>query len=170
MGEIRRTCCFTGHRPEKLPWGGNESDSRCTSLKATIRDAVIAAYDEGFRHFICGMARGCDFYFAEIVLALRQERPEITLEAAIPCPTQSRAWTAEEQERWQALVTACDYETMVQERYSPDCMIRRNRYMVDHSDLVIAVYDGADGGTRRTLEYAIRKKVPFLDIRPQAEM
>ena len=67
-------------------------------------------------------------------------------------------------------MTACDYETMVQERYSPDCMIRRNRYMVDHSDLVIAVYDGADGGTRRTLEYAIRKKVPFLDIRPQAEM
>ena len=45
MGEIRRTCCFTGHRPEKMPWGGNESAPRRTSLKATIRDAVIAAYD-----------------------------------------------------------------------------------------------------------------------------
>lgn len=38
--------------------------------------------------------------------------------------------------------------------------------MVDHSSLVIAVYDGAEGGTRQTLEYAIAKKVPFVDIHP----
>ena len=38
--------------------------------------------------------------------------------------------------------------------------------MVDHSALVIAVYDGAGGGTRQTLEYAIRRKVPFVDISP----
>ena len=164
--ERRRSCCFTGHRPEKLPWGTDERDPRCLALKAAIRDAVAAAYDEGFRHFICGMARGCDFYFAEAVLALRAEKPDVTLEAAIPCPTQARAWPAEEQERWQALVDGSDFETMVQEHYSPACMLRRNRYMVDHSSLVIAVYDGADGGTRRTLEYAIAKKVPFVDIHP----
>ena len=164
--ERRRSCCFTGHRPEKLPWGTDERDPRCLALKAAIRDAVAAAYDEGFRHFICGMARGCDLYFAEAVVALREERQGITLEAAIPCPTQSRSWPPEEQERWQALVDESDYETLVQEHYTPACMLRRNRYMVDHSSLVIAVYDGADGGTRRTLEYAIAKKVPFVDIHP----
>lgn len=164
--ERRRSCCFTGHRPGKLPWGSNEEDPRCVALKAAIRDAVTAAYDEGYRHFICGMARGCDLYFAEAVVALRRERPGVTLEAAVPCPTQSRAWPAAERKRWQTLVDASDYETMVQEHYTPDCMLRRNRYMVDHSSLVIAVYDGADGGTRRTLEYAIAKKVPFVDIHP----
>ena len=45
-------------------------------------------------------------------------------------------------------------------------MQRRNRYMVDHSALMIAVYDGTAGGTRRTLEYALRQKVPFVDIQP----
>ena len=166
--ERRRSCCFTGHRPEKLPWGTNEGDPRCLALKAAIRDAVAAAYDEGFRHFICGMARGCDLYFAEAVIALRAERPGVTLEAAVPCPTQARSWPAEERERWQALVERSDFETMVQEHYSPSCMLRRNRYMVDHSSLVIAVYDGAEGGTRQTLEYAISKKVPFVDIRPDS--
>ena len=39
--------------------------------------------------------------------------------------------------------------------------------MVDHSAMVIAVYDGAPGGTRQTLEYAIRQSVPFVDIRPE---
>ena len=54
-----------------------------------------------------------------------------------------------------------------QDHYAPGCMQRRNRYMVDHSALVIAVYDGSAGGTRQTLEYAIRRGVPFLDLRTE---
>lgn len=165
--ELREeTCCFTGHRPEKLPWGKNEADLRCIALKRKIFDAVEAAYIDGKRHFICGMARGCDFYFAEAVLALREEKTDVTLEAAIPCAVQSASWSAPQRERWESLVAACDRKTVLQDGYTPDCMLRRNRYMVERSSLVIAVYDGSDGGTRRTLEYAIREKIPFIDIDP----
>ena len=166
MYEREVSCCFTGHRPEKLPWGKNEEDLRCILLKAKIRDAIEVAYAEGKRHFICGMARGCDFYFAEAVLALREEKGDVTLEAAIPCAVQSASWSAPQRARWEQLVDACDVKNVLQETYTPDCMHRRNRYMVEHSSLVIAVYDGSDGGTRRTLEYAIREKVPFVDIDP----
>ena len=166
MRTREETCCFTGHRPEKLPWGRNEADRRCVALKARLQDAVEAAYAEGKRHFICGMARGCDFYFAEAVLALRSRKVGVTLEAAIPCAVQSASWTKDQRERWERLVTASDYQTVLQQAYTSDCMIRRNRYMVEHSSLVIAVYDGSDGGTRRTLEHAIREKVPFVDIDP----
>ena len=161
------TCCFTGHRPSKLPWGKDEEDPRCLTLKRRIQDAVDSAYEEGFRHFICGMALGCDFYFAEAVLALRAEYPEITLEAAVPCPTQAESWPAAEKARYRRLLSACDYETMVQDHYSPGCMQRRNRYMVDHSALVIAVFDGQGGGTRQTLAYALASGIPFIDIRPE---
>ena len=160
------TCCFTGHRPEKLPWGSDETDPRCSALKRKIRDAVESAYDGGMRHFICGMARGCDFYFAEAVLTLRREKGDVTLEAAIPCAAQSGGWPEADQVRWRSLLAQCDLETLVQEQYTKGCMLRRNRYMVDHSALLIAVYDGVSGGTRHTLEYAMRQKVPFLDIPP----
>ena len=44
---------------------------------------------------------------------------------------------------------------MVQDHYGPGCMQRRNRYMVDHSALLIAVYDGRKtGGTYYTVKYA----------------
>ena len=162
------TCCFTGHRPNKLPWGNNEEDRRCLALKKAIADAVEAAYLEGFRHFICGMAMGCDLYFAEAVLALRAAGNPLTLEAAIPFPGQAAAWPPDQQSRYRDILAQCDYETVVQERYTPYCMIRRNRYMVDHSALVIAAYNGEAGGTRQTLEYAIRQSVPFVDIRPEA--
>ncbi len=160
------TCCFTGHRPSKLPWGRDEGDPRCLDLKRRLRDAVEAAYEEGFRHFICGMAVGCDFYFAEAVLDLREQRGDVTLEAAVPCPTQADHWGEADRKRYQNLLAACDFETLVQDHYGPGCMQRRNRYMVDHSALVIAVYDGMPGGTRQTLEYALRRGVSFVDLRP----
>lgn len=167
MGARPVTCCFTGHRPEKLPWGDDERDPRCHELKKRLRDAVEAAYDEGMRHFICGMARGCDFYFAEAVLDLRKERSGVSLEAAVPYPSQPSGWPVLDRVRWRRILDACDLETVVQDHYSPGCLLRRNRYMVDHSALVIAAYDGTEGGTRRTLEYALRRQVPFVDIWPE---
>ena len=83
MPARQMTVCFSGYRPEKLPWGYDECDPRCAQLKQRLRRAICAACDDGFRHFICGMARGVDTYCAEIVLALRPQYPDLTLEAAI---------------------------------------------------------------------------------------
>lgn len=166
MRARQTSCCFSGHRPEKLPWGSNESDERCVALKRRLWDAVETAYEEGYRHFICGMARGCDLYFCELVLELRRKYGDVTVEAAIPCPTQTSGWSAADQHRWRQLVDACDFETMVQEKYTYDCMQRRNRYMVDHASLLIAVHDGCGGGTRSTIEYAMRRGLDIVDISP----
>jgi len=141
-----------------------EADPRCQALKRRIADAVEAAYDQGFRHFICGMAQGCDWYFCECVLALRSLHPEVTVEAAIPCPTQASAWPLAERERYARLVASCDLETMVSDRYTPYCMQRRDRYMVDRASLLIAAFDGAAGGTRYTIAYAMQRKVSIVDL------
>ena len=122
MPARQESCCFTGHRPAKLPWGYNESDPRCVKLKERIADAVLLAYQEGYRHFLCGMAQGCDLYFCEAVLALRERYPEVTVEAAIPCPTQADAWPEAERDRYRELVARCDMETMVSDTYSSTCM------------------------------------------------
>ena len=43
-------------------------------------------------------------------------------------------------------------------------MQRRNRYMVDRSSLVLAVYDGMLGGTMYTLTYAMRQGVRVVTM------
>lgn len=159
------TCCFTGHRPNKLPWGANEADPRCLALKARLSQAVEDAYRRGMRHFICGMARGTDLYFAETVLALREEHPDVTLEAARPCDTQTDSWPQADRLRYQAILERCNYETMVQHHYDRGCMLRRNRYMVDRSAQVLSVYNGVPkGGTAQTLAYALRRQVEITLI------
>ena len=151
-------CCFTGHRPDKLPWGERESDPRCLRVKQELYQALERAYALGYRHFISGMARGGDLYFAEAVLELREKYPDVLLECARPCESQSSRWPREERRRYDAILDRCNYETMVQHTYDRGCMMRRNRYMVDHASRIIALYDGVPkGGTAQTLAYALRK-------------
>ena len=162
-----KTCCFTGHRPGKLPWGFDESDPRCVRLKRSIAQAVEDACAAGCRRFISGMARGCDLYFAEAVLELQRAEREIALECARPCETQADSWPEEEQARYRSILDRCSFETMVQHNYDRFCMMRRNRYMVDHSGRIIAVYNGVpQGGTFQTLTYALKKglETRILDL------
>ena len=160
--EREESCCFTGHRPEKLPWRDNEADPRCVALKAQIAFELENAYQKGYRHFICGMAVGADFYFCEAALALRRQHPGVTVEAAIPCEEQAQRWPEAARERYFALVDQCDFETMVQRHYDKGCMLRRNRYMVDRSSLLLAAYDGMLGGTMYTLTYAMRQGLDIV--------
>ena len=130
MGD-HHTCCFTGHRPEKLPWGDQEDHPHCVALKENMAAQLEEMYQKGYRHFLCGMARGADFYFAEAVLALKERRPDVLLECARPCESQADRWPEEERARYQSILDRCDYETLVQRQYTPGCMQRRDRYMVE---------------------------------------
>ena len=51
-------CCFTGHRPGKLPWGLNEEDPRCLELKRRLWDAVEGLDEPDrtlfLRYYYCG--------------------------------------------------------------------------------------------------------------------
>ena len=85
------TCAFTGHRPKGL--GYPESDGRCTALKEKLRALIVKLIEEeGVTHFISGMAQGVDMYAAEIVLELKKQYPQITLECAIPYERQAVRW------------------------------------------------------------------------------
>ena len=161
-----RTCCFTGHRPSKLPWRQNENDPRCVQVKQELASRLEGIYETGFRHFMCGMAIGCDMYFAEAVLALRDKHPDVTLEAVIPCGTQPDRWAKPLRMRYTSLLDRCDSVKVLQIMYSRDCMMRRNMYMVDNSSLLLGCFMGIPGGTMNTIVYAERcgLKVVLIEI------
>lgn len=163
----KKVCCFTGHRPQKLSFGFNEEDGRCVQLKQAIMEQTEKLITQcGVTHFIVGMALGVDIYSAEIVLLLKEKYPQITLECAIPCETQCEKWSEPMRDRYFYIVMSCDEETMLQRHYTKDCMQKRNQYMVDKSDYVIAVWNGKPSGTGNTVHYAESKGKTVIRIRP----
>lgn len=162
------TCCFTGSRPQSLPWGWREEDPRCSALKERMEEAVVSLITQRrVRHFISGGAQGVDTYAGELVLGLKPRFPGITLEIAIPMENQDSRWSWEARSRYAALLSGADRRTYVCRRYSPDCFHRRNRYMVEHSAYVLAVWDGRPGGTAYTVEYARQKGRELLVLDPE---
>ncbi len=49
--EQTETCCFTGHRPDKLPWGIRENDPRCADLKPAWPPPLEGGIRRGFPPF-----------------------------------------------------------------------------------------------------------------------
>ena len=64
------------------------------------------------------------------------------------------------------IAAKCDKETMLQREYTPDCMDKRNRYMVDHADSILAVWNGCPSGTGNTVRYVHKKGKSIIVINP----
>ena len=166
MTDKEKTCCFSGYRPGKLPWGYEEEDPRCSALKEVLAGVLHALYESGYRHFLCGMAEGADLYFGEAVLALREERPDVTLEAVIPFEGQELGWAAASVRRYNRVAEGCDRRTVLHGSYAREHFLERDRRMVDRSSLLIAVYDGKRGGTQYTVRYAEAQGVEIIQLPP----
>lgn len=149
-----KTCCVTGHRESEI--------SKITDIKKAIKKHVLQAINDGYKHFICGFAEGVDLYFAEIVAELKSKY-NITLEAAIPYPNRMNSKNI----AFQQLIKHCYIVRIHTEEYIHSCFMQRNRFMVQASELVIALYDGREkGGTFFTMRYAhaLQKEVQIINI------
>ncbi len=157
-------CCFTGHRARKLPWGDDETDPRCLAVKTILKKRLDTAYEMGCRAFLCGMALGCDLYFAEAVLELKERDSTVTLAAMIPCPEQAGRWSAVNRLRYEGLLKKCDCCEILEPAYSKGCMLRRNEAMIDRSQVLISVFDGSPGGTMHAVAYAKKQGLTVLPV------
>ena len=158
------SCCFTGHRPDKLSahWHGERSPERLL-----LRDAVAAAVRDGCTVFYSGMALGADTLAAEEVLRLRDGGAAVKLFGAIPYPEQPNGWSEVDRERYKALLSRLDGQILIAPEYRTGCLQQRNHYMVDNTEAVIALYNGASsGGTAGTIAYARKcgRKIRVLRI------
>ncbi len=153
-GLMKLFCCFTGHRPQQLPWKTNENDPSCIKLKQIISELIDDAADSGISGFYCGMALGFDTYCAEEVIKKKNGGMPLKLYAAIPCTEQCNDWSSKDRARYDAILKRCDGCTLISPHYTSTCMLARNRYMVDNSSMIISAWNGSfRGGTGYTLRY-----------------
>ena len=161
--ETRSQCvCFTGHRPEKL----RQTEAE---VRAGLTEQIQGAIADGYTTFITGMGKGVDLWAGEIVCELRDTDSRIRLVAANPYDGFGKGWPAEWNALRRKILENADYVENVCPGYHKGCFLVRDKWMVDHSSLVIAVFNGAPGGTKYTIDYAGKQgvKVRFVSDSPK---
>lgn len=155
--------CVTSHRPGKM-YGYDIYNSQWTALKNKFKQLLI---ENKCTEAITGMALGGDMVFALAVLELKDEGCDIKLHCAIPCRNQSCKWPKESRDLYGNILSRADIVKLVSdEEYKPYLMQRRNEYMVDLADKLIAVWDGSKSGTGNCVEYAIKRNKEIIRIMP----
>ncbi len=157
------TACFSGHRPEKIPFHNDEV--RMRMLMAMFIQRIYDAIDDGYRTFITGMARGIDTWGGRALYALKHSYPELNLKmiGISPYKNEITALNGLDMYYYGTVHDGCDEIYYLSEDYFPACYHIRNRLMVDHSSRVIgAIYD-YKSGTGNTIKEAKRQGLE-LDI------
>ena len=159
-------CAFTGHRPHKLPWRYDETDSRCVALKAKLTEQITKLAENGVTDFYSGGADGVDCWASLIVLELRQKNPALKLHLILPHEGQADRMSEPAQERYHWILKQADSVEYVRQEYYEGCMLDRNHRLVEASGVLLAVYNGERrGGTAATVRYArkLERKIILLD-------
>lgn len=164
--DLQTICAFSGHRPSKFPWRDNEGDDRCILLKNALNTQIEKLASAGVTDFLTGMARGVDTWAALLVLELREQNPKLRLHCILPCREQAEKWATADQDIYFSVLRQADSVVYVNRHYNKGCMLARNRFMVEHSGLLLAVYNGEQrGGTAATVRWAqkLGREIIILD-------
>ena len=67
-----------------------------------------------------------------------------------------QSWATDYRTRWQECIDRADVVTVLSHEYTKSCLFARNRYLITQADIQLACFDGKEGGTKNTVEYAQR--------------
>lgn len=154
----------TGHRPAKVGGYSDAADERLLAFAIKTLGA-LPEYPQAKLSIITGMAQGWDQAIARAAFALH-----IPYLAAIPFPGQDALWPSRARERYRDLLKkAASSHIVSQGVYSAEKLDKRNRWMVDRCDKLLALWDGSAGGTYNCVKYAERQNVEVVPLWPEWE-
>lgn len=165
-------CAVTGHRPTRFRFKYNEDYSLCKKLKRTMLEQFKKLYDEqGVRRYYVGGALGVDMWAGELILRLKEQPgyEDIELVVVLPFEGHDAKWDERSKRRMDFLRQMCSECVVIGTEDCRESYIKRNCYMVDHADYLVAVYDddrNLRSGTMQTVRYAERRRLTITFVNP----
>lgn len=144
----------TGHRPDKLGGYTNEA------FLKLVKIAEDWIKENNPTKVISGMALGWDQ-----ALAQASCNCNVPFIAAIPFKGQESAWSEKSQKYFNKLLKKAESIVYTSDGgYAPYKMQVRNKWMVDNSDALLAMWDGTNGGTYNCVSYAQSKDKKIINL------
>ncbi len=113
--------------------------------------------------FLVGMAVGFDTVCFNVLEEIRKTE-DIKIIACIPCLNQDYNFSLAQKLEYNRMILSCDEKIYIGKEYTKACMLKRNRYLIDNSSVLVVYSRKETGGTVYTKNYAIKKGVPIIEI------
>ena len=174
---------FTGHRKDKLDLYNHPENEVKIRLELTkvITEIIKTTKPNEVIYFYSGGALGFDQIAFDVVERLKKmfKTRTIVNEVDVPFENQYTVWSEEEQREYINMLRKANKVVRVdrlenykikgleQDIYHPAKMQKRNEFMVDNCDILIALWNGTSGGTKNCINYAKKKEnvqIIYLEV------
>ncbi len=140
-------CSFTGHRQIDA--------KREQKLRTMVLRAIEYTYQNGCRTYCCGGALGFDTMAALEVIKFRVLHPDVKFNLLLPCVNQDSAWTIEQRDRYEYILSEANHIEYVSDEYKQGCMRKRNARLAECADVVVAYCGRQNSGSAQTVRMAM---------------
>lgn len=174
-----KSMCFSGHRLNKI-----KSLIECQTsnfnkdvsniefkffeiIKSIIYIKVNYYIDIGFRNFYIGMSDGIDLWVGDILLELKlTQYPDIQIVAVRPFQTHGSNFSSMDKKLYNKILELANNVICLDYEKSMGGYHRRNRYMVDNAESLLAFVCDYESGTGYTIEYAkdLNKSIEVINL------
>ncbi len=129
-----RTCCFIDYDYNITVLNKEQK----TDLKYKLI-AIINSLIKDYRAtcFVSGMELGFEQFAVEIALELKEDYPQLYIEAVLPYESLPAMWNETQRDKYYSIMQKIDKEILMQYHYTNDCIRRKNQYIINKSKFII---------------------------------
>ena len=156
-----KNCSFTGHR--QIP------DHHARPLADLLARAIDYAYGQGCRNFYTGGALGFDTLCARAIIRYRLLHRDVRLILVLPCRNQAQLWSDRQISSYEYTLAEADEIVYTSDEYDNECMRKRNAYLAEVCDMMIAYLGKTRSGAYQTVGMAKRLGKQVFNLYHSAE-
>lgn len=154
-------CTISGSPIESFPFGLDEQDDRCVSIKKQLKKNILYYIRQGIKVFYINSEIGVPLWAAEILINFKKKY-QIMINLAVPFEEQAVKWTPEWRNRYFKVHESSDNIKILGSYYTKESYMHADTFMVDNSDCL--VYFGNDIDPF-IYQYARRKGLAINHVR-----
>ena len=138
---------LTGHRPKRLRLPENEADDAWEKIEEWIVKQLFKMNEVCYLErenldIYCGMASGSDFAFGTVAMLVKvYEIIPLRLHCVLPCKDYNSSHAL-----YDGMKKYADEWIELSDEFYKGCDNARDQYMVDHCDVLLAIWDGKKSG------------------------
>ena len=165
------SCCgLIGQNLNLFPYGYDGHEPKCLKIKSLLLQQIRLLSDSGVTDFIIGCSTAVEIWAAEEIIRMMRYDNAIKLHCIIPNDNQKLFSQEQLTDEYNIILNQCTDSITIEAPDAEQYKERTNRYLVNHSDILVVIYDSYRGGQSamlHTIEYANTKKCKLIHLHPE---